>query len=86
MTFLQAENNGDPVIPVCGGVGAVVCWHDPLPGVLEPGWFHWDDDDLAPPRERGRLTGARLGAMRKPHLDGASRAETAASPHVRGPA
>lgn len=36
----EAPKDGNPIIAVCGGVEAVVCWHDPLPGVLEPGWFH----------------------------------------------
>lgn len=57
----DAQKDGNPIIAVCGGVEAVVCWHDPLPGVLEPGWFHWDDDELAPSHERarGEVTGWR---------------------------
>lgn len=57
----DAQKDGSPIIAVCGGVEAVVCWHDPLPGVLAPGWFHWDDDELAPclERVRGEVTGWR---------------------------
>lgn len=50
----EAPRNGDPIIAVCGGVEAVVAWHDPLPGTLSPGWFHWDDEELAPSLERVR--------------------------------
>lgn len=57
----EAQRDGTPIIAVCGGVEAVVVWHDPLPGVLEPGWFHWDEDELAPSleRARGEVTGWR---------------------------
>ena len=56
-TYLSIEDaprDGTPVIVVCGGVECVACWHDPLPGVLEAGWYHWDEEELAPSHERLR--------------------------------
>jgi hypothetical protein len=50
----EAPKDGTPIIAVCGGVEACVCWHDPLPGVLDPGWFHWDDDEMCASDERVR--------------------------------
>lgn len=57
----DAPKDGRAIIGVCGGVEACICWHDPLPGVLEPGWFHWDDEEMRPSHERVRspVTGWR---------------------------
>lgn len=61
LPITEAPQDGSPIIAVCGGVEAVVCWDDPLPGVLEPGWFHYDDEEMAPSHERvrGEVTGWR---------------------------
>lgn len=58
----EAPKDGRAIIGVCGGVEACICWHDPLPGVLEPGWFHWDDEEMLPSHERVR---SPLTAWRK---------------------
>ena len=50
----EAPRDGTPIIAVCGGVEALVCWDDPLPGVLDAGWYHYDDDDMGPSHERAR--------------------------------
>lgn len=49
-----APRDGTPVIAICGGVECIVCWHDPLPGVLPDGWYHYDDEDMCASLERPR--------------------------------
>lgn len=50
----EAPRDGTPIIAVCGGVEAAVCWHDP--GVIPAAWWHWDDDELGPSMEAVRDT------------------------------
>lgn len=54
----EAPKDGTPIIAVCGGVEAVVCWHEPIPALA--GWWHWDEDDMCPEtRVRDEPTGWR---------------------------
>lgn len=50
----DAPRDGTPIIAVCGGVECIVCWDDPVPGILDAGWWHWDDDEFGPSHERIR--------------------------------
>ena len=50
----DAPRDGQPIVGVCGGVEAVVCFDDPLPGVLDAGWWYWDDDEMGASHERPR--------------------------------
>lgn len=50
----EAPRDGTVIAGVCGGVETLVCWDDPLPGVLEAGWYHWDDEEFGPSHQRVR--------------------------------
>ena len=41
----EAPKDGTPIVGVCGGVEMAIGWADPLPGILDAGWFYWDEDE-----------------------------------------
>lgn len=51
-----APRDGRPIIAVCGGVECLICWDDPAPGLLDAGWWHYDDEEMGPSHERVRDT------------------------------
>lgn len=48
----EAPKDGSPIVAVCGGVEAMVCWDAPIPSMA--GWYHYDDEEMGPSYERVR--------------------------------
>ena len=44
-TMDTAPKDGTPIVGVCGGVEMAIGWVDPLPGILDAGWFFFDEEE-----------------------------------------